>query len=307
MITAAFKTATITESDDYGKFALEPLEQGYGRTMGNTLRRVLLTSIEGAAITEVKIEGVKHQFTTIEGMKEDVVELILNLKEIRIAYDGDTEETLTLQVSGAKEVTAKDIQTPATVTIVNPEQKLATLADKNSKLNLTLTVKRGLGYSPAEDRKSSTIGVIPMDALFSPIKRVADKVEATRVGRRTDYDKLILEIWTDGTIKPRLAIEQAAQILANFFKQVYQPQEIVAEEVAGVSLEPDSEIYNLTVEELELPTRIANALRRGGYKTVKHLLEVDLSELAKVKNVGEKSVGKITTALQKKGIAVKGA
>src|SRR3989344_3470516 len=306
MITAAFKTATITESDDYGKFVLEPLEQGYGRTMGNTLRRVLLTSIEGAAITEVKIEGVKHQFTTIEGMKEDVVELILNLKEIRIAYDGDTEETLTLQVSGAKEVTAKDIQTPATVTIVNPEQKLATLADKNSKLNLTLTVKRGLDYSPAEDRKSSTIGVIPMDALFSPIKRVADKVEATRVGRRTDYDKLILEIWTEGTIKPRLAIEQAAQIQIGFFKQVYQPQEIVAEEVAGVSLEPDSEIYNITVEELELPTRIANAFRRGGYKTVKHLLEVDLSELAKVKNVGEKSVGKITTALQKKGIAVKG-
>ncbi len=306
MITPSFKTTAVTQTDDYGKFALEPLEQGYGKTLGNALRRVLLTSIEGAAITQVKIEGVKHQFTTITGMKEDVVELILNLKEIRIAYEGDKEETLSLNVSGPKEVTAKDIQVPATVTIVNPQQRLATLNDKNSKLSLTLTVRRGLGYSPAEERKSSTIGVIPVDSLFSPIKRVADKVEATRVGRRTDYDKLVLEIWTDGTLKPNLALEQAAEILAGFFKQVYQPQETKIEENAVSSSEPDSEVYNLTVEELELPTRIANALRRGGYKTVKHLIEADPQDLAKVKNVGEKSVSKITGALEKKGINLKG-
>lgn len=306
MIIPSFKTTAQEETTDYGKYALEPLEQGYGQTLGNALRRVLLSSLEGAAITQVKIDGVKHQFTTMGGLKEDVVELILNLKEIRVAYTGEGEETLTLNVTGPKEVTAKDIHTPATVTIVNPEQKIATLSDKNAKLNVEITVKRGMGYSPAEERKSATVGVIPTDALFSPIQRVAYKIESTRVGRRTDFDKLLLEIWTDGTLAPHLALDQAAEILVGFFKQVYQPQEVKVEEGGEAIIEPDSEVYNLTVEELELPTRIANALRRSGYKMVKHLIEANLNDLAKVKNLGEKSVDKITAALKKKGVAMKG-
>lgn len=307
MITPSFTTTVLSETADHGIFALEPLEQGYGQTLGTALRRVLLSSLPGAAITQVKIDGVKHQFTTLSGMKEDVVELILNLKEIRVMYTGDKEETLTLEAVGPKEVTAADIKLPATVTIVNPEQRLATLSDKNSKLNLTITVKRGLGYSPAEERKSASVGVIPVDALFSPIQRVASKVESTRVGRRTDFDKLIMEIWTDGTLKPSLALNQAAEILVGFFQQVYQPQVATpASEEPETSVEADEEVYNLTVEELELPTRIANALRKTGYKTVRHLAEANREDLVKVKNLGEKSLVKITTALKKRGVVLKG-
>lgn len=307
MITPSFTTVVLSETADHGIFALEPLEQGYGQTLGNALRRVLLSSLEGSAITQVKIDGIKHQFTTLSGLKEDIVELILNLKEIRVIYTGDKEETLTLEATGPQEVTATDIRLPATVTIVNPEQKLATLSDKNSQLTVTMTVKRGLGYSPAEERKSTTVGIIPVDALFSPIQRVAYKVEATRVGRRTDFDKLIMDIWTDGTLKPSLALNQAAETLVGFFQQVYQPQVVtqVPTEIES-PIEADEEVYNLTVEELELPTRIANALRKTGYKTVRHVAEANLPDLAKVKNLGEKSLGKITTALKKRGVILKG-
>ena len=307
MITPSFKTTTLKQTKDYGEFALEPLEQGYGHTLGNALRRVLLSSLEGADITEVKIAGVKHQYSTLAGLKEDIVELILNLKETRIAYDGDSEENLTLSVKGPKEVTAKDLKGPATVTIVNPEQKLASLTDKNAKLDIKLKVNRGLGYSPAEERKSGTIGVIPIDASFSPVSRVAYSVEATRVGRRTDYDKLIIKIWTDGSIKPKAALEVAAKTLLNFFKQVYKPTALKKKETKVSDLASlDAEVYDLTVEELELPTRIANALRRGGYKTVKHIVEAETPDLAKVKNLGEKSVQKIRQALKKKGLELKG-
>ncbi len=306
MVTPSFETSVIKKTADYGEFALEPLEQSYGQTLGNALRRVLLTSLEGAAITQVKIEGVKHQFTTLGGLKEDIVELILNLKQVRLAYQGEKPETLTLKVSGPKEVTAADIKGPATVKIVNPEQPICSLADKSSQLNITITVERGMGYSPAEERKVGTVGLIPVDAVFSPVNRVAYSVEATRVGRRTDFDKLIMKIWTDGTLEPQSALDQAAQILVDFFKQIYQP--VVKEAVETVSTsEPVGEVYHLTVEELELPTRIANALRKGGYKTVKHIIEADPTALAKVKNLGEKSITKVALALKKRGLSLKGA
>ena len=224
MITTSFKTTTVKQTQEYGEFALEPLEQGYGHTLGNALRRVLLSSLEGAAIAEVKIAGVKHQYTTLEGLKEDVVELILNLKQVRLAYEGDKEETLTLNVHGPRAVTAKDIKGPATVRVVNPDQPLATLSDKKAKLEVEMKVMRGGGYSPAEERKSSTIGVIPVDANFSPITRVAYSVEETRVGRRTDYDKLVIKIWTDGSLKPKEALESAARILSELPKQIYNPK-----------------------------------------------------------------------------------
>ncbi|MBI2009807.1 MAG: DNA-directed RNA polymerase subunit alpha [Candidatus Chisholmbacteria bacterium] len=306
MITTSFKATTVKQTSDYGEFSLEPLEQGYGHTLGNALRRVLLSSLEGAAITEVKIAGVKHQFTTLEGLKEDVVELILNLKQVRLAYEGDKEETLTLQVHGPKTVTAKDIKGPATVKVVNPDEPLATLSDKKAKLDIEMKVVRGGGYSPAEERKSSTVGVIPVDANFSPITRVAYSVEETRVGRRTDYDKLVIKIWTDGSLKPKVALENAARILSELPKQIYAPKATKAEKLVVAAAPVSGEIYDLTVEELELPTRIANALRRGGYKTVKHLAEATAAELAKVKNLGEKSTKKVIAALEKKGIELKG-
>lgn len=304
-MTPSFKTTAIKATKDYGEFALEPLEQGYGATLGNALRRVLLTSLEGASITEVKIAGVKHQFTTLEGLKEDIVDFILNLKEIRLSYSGDKEETLELDVKGPKDVKAKDIKTPATVTIVNPDQALATLADKNARLKVEMKVRRGQGYSPAEERKSDSIGVIPIDASFSPVTRVAYTVEATRVGRRTDYDKLIMNVWTDGTLEPKVALENAAKILVGFFKQVYQPVKAKAQVTPELAT-PATEALDLTVEELELPTRIANALRHGGYKTVKHLTEAEPKLLAHVKNLGDKSVDKIKKALKKLGLSLKG-
>jgi len=307
MVIPSFKTKKIKQTQDYGEFSLEPLEQGYGHTVGNSLRRVLLTSLEGAAISEIKISGIKHQFTTLEGLKEDVIELILNLKQVRIDYKGDKEETLTLKVVGPKEVTAKDIKTPATVTIVNPDLKLATLAAKSSKLNVEMKVSRGMGYSQAEERKSSTVGVIPIDAAFSPVTRVAYSVEETRVGRRTDFDKLVIQIWTDGSIDPRSALDKAATTLVGFFKQIFDPVKTTKKE-KDESQPPAlvGEVYDLTVEELELPTRIANALRRGGFKTVKHLSQALPQDLTKVKNLGGKSIQKVRQALKKKGVQLKG-
>jgi DNA-directed RNA polymerase subunit alpha len=189
------------EEKDYGKFVISPLEQGYGDTLGNSLRRVLLTSLPGAAITTVKIAGVKHQFSSLKGMKEDVVEFILNLKKVRFAYSGDKAVKATLSVKESGEVKAKDIKVPANIKIANPEMVIAVL-NKGSKLEAEMEIEAGSGYSPAEDRATGQIGLIPMDASFSPIRRVNYKVEETRVGRVTNYDKLILEVWTDGTIAP---------------------------------------------------------------------------------------------------------
>jgi len=308
MLTPSFKTTAIKQTKDYGEFALEPLEQGYGHTLGNSLRRVLLSSLEGADITEIKITGVKHQFTTLDGLQEDIVELILNLKKVRLSYSGEKEsENLTLDIKGAKEVKASDIKTPATVTIHNPDLKLATLADKSSKLSIKMTVQKGQGFSPAEDRKSNSIGVIPIDAAFSPVVRVAYRVEQTRVGRRTDYDKLIMQVWTDGSVKPKATLLQAAEILVGFFRQVYKPtfkKEVKSEESELPQF--NGEVYDLTVEELELPTRIANALRRGGYKTVRHIVEAKIEDLTKVKNLGDKSIQKVKKALAKKDVELKG-
>ena len=223
MIKPSFKITTSKEGKDYGKFILEPLEQGYGHTVGNALRRCLLTSLQGAAVRKVKINGIHHQFSTIEGLKEDVVDLILNLKQLKVACKSKDEVKLTLKASGPKEVKAKDIKTPPEVKIINKDLHIAKLADEKSKLEMEIYIQNGLGYSPAEEVKSSTLGIIPVDASFSPVKRVNYKVEATRVGRRTDFDKLILEIWTSGAIKPKEALEEAAKILVSFFKQIFEP------------------------------------------------------------------------------------
>ena len=304
MLNPIFAIKPKKETADYGEFIIEPLDQGYGHTLGNALRRVLLTSLPGAAVTQVKIAGIRHRFSTLEGLKEDVVELILNIKQIQLKYEGKKPVKMKLETQGPGEVKAGDIKTPAEVKIVNPELVLGRLADKKSTLKLEMVVESGFGYLPAKGRKSDTLGVIPVDALFSPVRRVNYNVEATRVGRRTDLDRLILEITTDKTISPGEALKEAAKILAAFFNQIIEPKEGPVEEEKKEEL--PREVLRLTVEELNLPTRIANALRKGGYETVEDLTVATPADIAKVKNLGEKSTKVIQAALAEKEVGLKG-
>jgi DNA-directed RNA polymerase subunit alpha len=283
-----------------GRFVIEPVPQGYGQTLGNSLRRVLYTSIQGAAITSVKFSGVRHQFTTIEGVREDVVQLVLALKQVRINYKGDRPTTIKLSAKGPNEVTAADFETPADVAIANPDLVLAHLTDKTAHLELEATIETGLGYSPAEERTTTTIGVIPIDATFSPVSRVNYSVEATRVGRVTNFDKLSLEIVTDGTVEPQLALTSAAANLVGYFSSIVNPQ---SASTAGnsASLSTKQPGATVSVEELDLPTRISNALQKAGFDNVASLLSTPRAELAKVKNLGGKSVKIIELALKERG------
>ncbi len=301
MIKSKFKVQSVLQNKDYGKFILEPLERSYGDTLGTALRRCLLTSLEGSAVTEVRIEGVRHQFSTLEGLKEDIVQLILNIKQLRINYKGEQEAIIKLEEKGPKVVTARDIKAPAEIEIINKDLVLANLADKKAKLSVEMKVVKGWGYSPAEERAVNTVGVIPIDASFSPIKRVNYKVESTRVGRRTDFDRLILEIWTDGTIKPQEALTSGAKILVNYFKQIYEP--VFSKEVEEKKPLENNEALSLTIEELDLPTRIVNALSKGGYKTLKDLTQAKSEEIASLKNLGVKSISLIEEKLKEKGLS----
>lgn len=293
------ESSTPTEAS----LVIEPLEQGYGHTIGNALRRVLLSSLPGAAITKIRLEGVEHQFSTLDGMSEDVVDLILNLKQVRLKAESNKVYTLKLDVSGPASVTAGDIIAEAGIEIVNPELGIATLADKKAQLVAELTVETGVGYRIDQEQEvSGIIGEIPVDALFSPVIKVSYSVEATRVGRRTDFDKVVMHVQTDGSIQPIAAVQQAAQILARQFSQIVAPvtQELVSDRP---DLSPEeAETLSLTVEELELPTRIANALRKGGFKTVGDLLGAPRQSIARVKNLGEKSVDVVAEALAKKDV-----
>lgn len=284
---------------NFGKFVISPLEQGYGDTLGNGLRRVLLTSLPGAAVTSAKISGVKHQFSTLKGMKEDVVEFLLNLKKVRFVYFGEKAQKGTISVKSAGEIKAKDIKLPADVKVANPELILATLG-KGAKLEADLEITSGVGYSLAEERPSATIGIIPLDASFSPVTRVNYKVEETRVGRLTNYDKLTIEITTDGVMTPREALVSAAKILVAYFNQVVSPKKVAKTEPVstGDTLGP---VGKLSVEEIGLPTRVANALVKAGYETVENLVGAKKEDLVKVRNLGEKSLKIIAVALAEKG------
>ena len=287
------------KGENYGKFVISPLEQGYGLTIGNSLRRVLLTSLPGLAVTSVKISGVKHQFSTLSGMKEDIVEFILNLKKVRFSGSADDVVKATIEATKAGIVRAGDIKVSGAVKVANPELELATLG-KGAKLEATLTIESGVGYSPADERPVDTIGLIPVDASFTPVKRVSYKVEETRVGRLTDYDKLSLELWTDGTIPPKEAIVSAAKILVSYFNQVISPKKVEKpKEEAKDELGPTGK---LSVEEIGLPTRVANALIKAGYETVEDLVNADKKDLVKVRNLGEKSLKIVAAALGQKGI-----
>ena len=295
-----FEVKEESKKEGYAKIVVSPLEQGYGHTLGNSLRRVLLTSLPGAAAISVKISGVRHQFTTLKGMKEDVVEFVLNLKKVRFSYQGEKPVSAALSVKGPGEVRAKDIKVSSEVKISNPEAFLAYLI-KGAKIEAKIEIVAGRGYVPAEEQVVREIGLIPLDASFSPVSRVNYKVEETRVGRLTNYDKLTLEIWTDGTITPKDAFVEGARILASYFGQIISPKKVTKE--SGVKKENDlGAVGRLSVEEVGLPTRVANALVKAGYETVEDIVRAERSELVKVRNLGEKSVKIIEAALGAKDV-----
>lgn len=303
MTEPLFEIKEEKKGQNYSKFTISPLEQGYGDTLGNSLRRVLLTSLPGAAVTSVRITGVKHQFSTLSGVKEDVVEFLLNLKKVRFAYEGDKPAKASLSVKGPGEIRAKDIKVDPTVKIANPEIVLAIL-NKGAKLDAKMEIEEGVGYSPAEDRTTGEVGFIPLDASFSPAKRVNYKVEETRVGRLTNYDRLILEIWTDETVSAKDALKKASKILVSYFTQIVSPKK--AEKKEEMKEDDLGPVGKLSVEEIGLPTRVANALLKADYETVEDLVKAKREELVKVRNLGEKSVKIIKVALGEKGLALPG-
>lgn len=301
-----FKVKEDSLTADYGEFVIEPLEPGYGHTIGNALRRVLLTSIEGAAITSVKISGVKHKFSTVPGVKENVVDILLNLKQLNLRLlDGKASATVKLSVKGPAEVTAADLELPENVEVVDKTHYICSLSDKKGKLEMELTVEKGFGYSLSEEKRVDTLGVIPTDAVYTPIRRVNYIVEATRVGRQTNLDKLVLQIWTNGTVSPKDALEQAAKNLASYFMQVHEPKASMSVETGTtVASSVSEDVLKLTIDELDLPTRIYNSLRNGGIETLGQLLNTPRKELMSMRNMGGKSLTVIDEKLREKGISL---
>ena len=299
-----FKIKENKSTPSYGEFVIEPLDPGYGHTVGNALRRVLLTSIPGAAITSVKISGVKHKFSTIPGVKENVVDLLLNIKKLNIRLlDSKKTATINLSVKGVKTVTAEDLELSEDVEIVDKSSYICSLGERSGKLEIEMTVEKDFGYSLSEDRKISTLGVIPTDAIFTPVRRVNYKVEATRVGRQTNLDKCILQIWTNGSVEPREALDEAAKILASYFIQVYEPKFPTESEAEGTP-SVSEDVLRLTVDELDLPTRIYNSLKNGNIETLGQLLKTSKKDLMKMRNMGGKSLAVIDKKLQEKGLSL---
>ena len=298
-------------TDRRGVFEIEPLDRGFGHTFGNSLRRVLLSSLEGAAVTSVKIEGVAHEFTTIEGVREDVIDIILNLKVLVCRLHGESPEIeVRLDKKGAGAVTAADIQTPADLEILNPELQIAELSGKGH-LEMALTIGRGRGYVPADQNRApdQAIGVIPADAMFSPVKRVAYEVEAARVGQRTDYDKLMLDVTTDGSVDPKDAVAQAAELLIRQLA-IFTDLDAI-ESLAEAPVEEEAEfpqargMENFPIEELELGVRSYNCLKRVGIETIGDLVSKSDAELAAIPNFGKKSIEEVAETLAAHGLTLR--
>lgn len=307
MIEPIFKIKEETATVDYGEFVIEPLESGYGYTIGNALRRVLLTSIQGAAVTSVKISGVKHKFSTLSGLKENIIDLLLNIKGINFRLDeSKTSATVNLSVKGPKDITAADLEVPDGVEVLNKDHYIGSLSDKKAKLDMELTVERGYGYSSSEDRKANSLGVIVTDAAFTPVQRVNYSVSATRVGRQTNLDKLVIQIWTNGTINPADALKESAKMLATYFLQIFEPKSasIPTENMVVISPSISEDLLKLTVDELDLPTRIYNSLRNGGIETIGQLLGTSRRDLMSMRNMGGKSISIIEEKLREKGISL---
>lgn len=304
MLDPNFKVKVDEQTDTFGRLIIEPLDPGYAHTLGNALRRVLLSSLEGAAVTSVTIDGVKHQFQTLDGLKEDIVEFILNLKKLRVNLVDGNKAVLKLSKTGPGEVTAADIEAPSNAEIVNQDLYLGMLSDKKSELTAEITVETGLGYSLADERKTGIIGIIPVDASFTPIVRVNYRQEATRVGRQTNLDRLVIEIWTDGTITATEALKRAAKILVSYFLQIYEPKAESAQVSVAVTPSVSDDVLKMLIEELDLPTRLENALKNGNIETVGQLLGTPRKELLKIKNLGGKSLGIVEEKLREKGVAL---
>lgn len=293
-----------TKTDTYAKFVCEPLERGYGMTIGNALRRILISSIMGAAVTKVKLDGALHEFTSLPEVKEDVTDILLNLKELRVKLNTGDAKVCTIDVEGPASVTAADIRTDSNVEILNPEHHIATVSE-NGKLRMELTVAPGRGYVPADENKEEEdpIGVIPIDSLFSPIVKVNYSITNARVAQRTDYDKLTLEVWTDGTVKPEDAVAFAAKILKEQltifinFDESLEPEESSAEEEPAFN-----EHLLVPVDELELSVRSFNCLQNAGIKYIGDLVQKSEQDMLKTKNFGRKSLKEIKELLRDRGL-----
>ena len=304
--------AEISEDNRYGKFICEPLERGYGTTFGNSLRRMLLSSLEGAAITSIRIDGVLHEFSTIPGVRDDVTNIVLNLKELCLKMTGNEPRIIRIDVEGEKEVTAADIICDADIEILNPDLHIATV-NEDGKLKIEMTVERGRGYVPADKNKKpdDTIGVIPIDSIFSPVKRVNYTVQDTRVGNVTDYDRLILEVWTDGSLRPEEAVSKAAGILVMHLKLFQNmdglPEEEEEEEATFPEEEEDdsSKVLDMTIEDLDLSVRPFPCLKRAHINTVADLAEKTEDDMMKVRNLGRKSLEEVKKKLEELGLTLK--
>lgn len=298
----------IDEDGNYGKFVVEPLERGYGTTLGNALRRILLSSLPGAAVTSVKIDGVLHEFSTIPGVKEDVTEIILNLKKLAIRLNGENTKRVIINAVGPKEVTAADIIGDSDIEIFNPDLHIATL-EEGATLVMEVNLARGRGYVPAEVNKTENtpISVIPVDSIYTPVRKVNFTVENTRVGQVTDYDRLVLEIWTDGSITPEEGVSIGAKIMQEHLNLFIQLTDITGAMEIMVEKEEDQKekALEMTIEELELSVRSFNCLKRAAINTVEELTQKSEDDMMKVRNLGKKSLDEVKAKLEELGLGLK--
>ena len=285
----------IESEENYGHFRIEPLKRGYGHTLGNAMRRVLLSSLPGAAISSIRITGVLHEFADIPDVTEDVTQIILNIKRIRLTSSADVPIELYLSVNREGIVTASDIQCPPEVNIVNPDQLIATLDSDSAELEMSMTVEQGIGFTLSNTQEDTPIGVVPVDAIFTPIRRVEYRVEHARVGQVTDLDALILRVWTDGTLTPETALGQSGQILCDYFSLIRDFHPLAQRIEVGIA-RPDP-ITSTPLESLQLQNRAYNALRRGGISTVEQLLAMDEDNLLKIQGLGAKTLSEVKERL----------
>ncbi len=298
----------MNDAENYGKFVCEPLERGYGITLGNSLRRILRSSLPGAAITSIKIDGVVHEFSTIPGVVEDVPEIILNLKNVRLKLHDMQEKIVTIDFKGEGEVTAGDIITDGTVEILNPDLHIATVAEGET-LKIEMTVERGRGYNTAENNKKSNqaLNVLPIDSIFTPVKKVNYTVETARVGQMMDFDKLTVEVWTDGSLKPFEALSLAAKIMTGHLELFVDLSEVAKNTQVMIEKEETKKerVLEMPIEELELSVRSYNCLKRAGIFTVEDLTNKTESHLMKVRNLGRKSLEEVINKVKSLGLTFK--
>nr|WP_054663882.1 DNA-directed RNA polymerase subunit alpha [Lacticaseibacillus camelliae] len=296
----------VDESTNYGKFVVEPLERGYGTTLGNSLRRILLSSLPGAAVSNIQIDGVLHEFSTIDGVLEDVTQIILNIKKLALKMHSDEDKTVEIDVDGPATVTAADIVTDADVEVLNPEQYICTVAE-GGHFHVRMTVRTGRGYVAADQNKTENmpIGVLPIDSIFTPISRVNYQVESTRVGRRNDFDKLTLDVWTNGSISPREAISLAAKILTEHLDIFVNLTDSAKNAEIMVEKEEThkEKMLEMTIEELDLSVRSYNCLKRAGINTVQELTNKTEADMMKVRNLGRKSLEEVKNKLSDLGLS----